>query len=104
MKCMGCGVNKDLAVEETYPYPEDERLCDGPLPPLFVLECQPNTKGQKWRMVVVCHECFKKLDPDMWIGEQCWISITPTTPFEKLPLDTFEFPQKWNLESYKEMS
>ena len=40
MQCHGCGVEKDMTVLETYPYPEDQRLCEGPIEPLFVLEVQ----------------------------------------------------------------
>lgn len=98
MNCLGCGAEKDTEVQEPYPYPEDERLCDGPISPLFVLECQPNeSKELGWRMAVVCHECFKKLDPDMWISENCWISLNPKTPFKDLPLYVMsEEESKWD--------
>jgi hypothetical protein len=84
MKCYGCGIEKDLTKEEVYPYPEDEKLTTDPIPPLFVLECQ-SEKSFTFRAVVVCHECFRLLDPDMWIGENCWISINPIIPFDELP-------------------
>lgn len=73
-----------MAQGEVYPYP-DQGLVDGPLPPLFVIECQPRERDP-YRAVVVCHECFHKLDPDQWIGQECWERISPMTPFEKLPL------------------
>lgn len=85
MKCYGCGIEKDLTKEEVYPYPEDERLTTDPIPPLFVLECQAKDSNGGYRAVVVCHKCFRLLDPDMWIGENCWISINPAIPFCQLP-------------------
>lgn len=106
IKCLGCGTEKDTDVEEPYPYPEDDILCEGPIDPLFVLECQPETKGEAWRVGIVCHQCFKKLQPDMWIGEKCWISINPVVPFDKLPLNNLpndtetKLSGKWNPESY----
>jgi hypothetical protein len=109
IKCLGCGTEKDTEVLETYPYPEDERLCDGEIEPLFVLECQaggPGFNDEPWRVVIVCHECFRKLDPDMWISENCWKSINPVVPFDKLPfnnlsMDTDEQTYaKWKPESY----
>ncbi len=103
MKCLGCGAVKDMLAYEVYPYPEDDRLCTKPIPPLFVLECEPKLKGS-WRIVIVCHECFKKLDPDMWIGERCWEGINPVVPFGQLPLNNLQPPMKWKPENYKEAS
>lgn len=87
MKCWGCGMNKDSDVLESYPYPEEERLTDEPIPPLFVIDVQPQEKedGDRYRIVVVCHECFHKLDVDMWIGSNCWRKLNPKIAFEKLP-------------------
>jgi hypothetical protein len=95
-----------MAVLEPYPYPEDERLCEGPIEPLFVLEIQPDEGPGDWKVAVVCHECFKKLDPDMWISENCWININPVIPFDKLPLNDLpletdeDAAAKWNPASY----
>ena len=56
--------------------------------------------------VIVCHECFKKLDPDMWISENYWININPSIPFDKLPLNNLpletdeDAAAKWNPTSY----
>lgn len=107
IKCLGCGVEKDTEVLEVYPYPEDQRLCEDPIPPLFVLECQPSkTRTDPWRVGIVCHECFRKLDPDMWISENCWISINPVVPFDQLPLNKLdpatdaEADAKWKPENY----
>ncbi len=81
MRCLACGVEKDTEVKEAYPYPQDG-LIDEPIDPLFEIDCQgPNG----WRKVTVCHECFHKLDPDQWINETEWNSLTPVTPFGKLP-------------------
>ena len=79
-KCLACGVEKDPALKEVYPYPQDG-LIDEPIAPLKTIDCQgPND----WRVVTVCHDCFHKLDVDMWIGEQCWRALNPITPFEEL--------------------
>jgi hypothetical protein len=102
-KCLGCGVEKDMDVLEPYPYPEDERLVEGPIVPLFVLDCEPSdrTGGKQWKAVVVCHECFKRLDPDMWISERCWININPVVPFDELPLTkSFDDENKWQPQGY----
>jgi hypothetical protein len=89
MKCLGCGVEKDMAVKEVYPYPEDERFCEEPIQPIFELECEPwsevDKKDASWRKVRVCHECFHKLEPDGWISSRCWRNLKPVTPFEDLP-------------------
>jgi|ERR1700722_1302773 len=88
MRCWGCGKEKHTDVLEVYPYPEEERLTDEPIPPLFVIDCQPQEKGDgvNYRVVVVCHECFHKLDVDMWIGSNCWRTLNPKVVFENLPL------------------
>jgi hypothetical protein len=48
-------------------------------------ECQANAENGGYRAVVVCHKCFQLLDPDMWIGENCWLSLMPRIPFDQLP-------------------
>lgn len=101
MQCFGCGVEKDPKVLEEYSHPETDRICDGPVPPLFVIECQPTGKDTGWKAVVVCHECFHRLDPDMWISERCWESLNPTTPFDKLPSNNLDIPDRWNPENYQ---
>lgn len=85
-KCQGCGVQKDPKVFETYPYPEEERLCTNPITPLFSIDCQDYDFHGDWRIAVFCHECFHKLDPDMWISRRCWESLNPVVPFLELPL------------------
>lgn len=85
MKCYGCGIEKNPAADEVYPWPEDDKLATDPIPPLLVLDCQGETDCDDYRAAVVCHGCFRKLDPDMWIGESCWIRINPKIPFAQLP-------------------
>ena len=87
IKCHGCGIEKDMSVLELYPFPEEDRNCDDPVPPIFKLDCKPwePYKEFGWKKVSVCHICFSKLDPDMWISSRCWNSINPITPFEELP-------------------
>lgn len=88
MKCQGCGVKKDMDELEKYPYPEDDTICDEPVPPLFEVDAEPwdDVETKDWRRVTVCHHCWRKLDADMWISSRCWKSINPVTPFEDLPL------------------
>ncbi len=89
--CLACGVQKDMDVKEVYSHPETERLTEKPIDPLLELDCQgdpipddPNGYCD-YRRVIVCHECFHKLSPDMWIGVDCWRSLSPLIPFEQLP-------------------
>jgi hypothetical protein len=84
-KCHGCGAEKNPADLEVYPYPEDERLTEDPIPPLLTVECQPADPKSGWRMATVCHHCFHRLDVDMWIGQRCWESLSPVTDFRDLP-------------------
>ncbi len=112
MKCYGCGVERDLNKLEVYSHPEDDRLTDEPIPPLMVVECQPepplygsfpNAQNREWKAVVVCHECFHRLDPDMWIGEvSCWERIKPVVIFDKLP--KIESINKWEPGSYPDLA
>ncbi len=80
-RCLACGVEKDPSIKEVYPYPDDGIITD-PIEPLMAIDCQG---AADWRVVTVCHECFHKLEVDMWISERCWQSLNPITPFEKLP-------------------
>lgn len=85
MSCHGCGVQKDPNVDVKYPYPEEDGITDEPVSPFFELECQPRNDQQRWKKATVCHECFHKLSPDMWIGEWCWEAIKPVVAFNDLP-------------------
>ena len=82
-RCLACDVEKNSEVKECYPYPEDG-LIEEPIEPLFQIDCQ-DQDGNEWRQVVVCHECFHRLNPDQWISRRCWESLNPITPFERLP-------------------
>lgn len=86
-KCQACGVEKDTEAKETYPYSDDGIIDDEPIEPLFSgLHCQGGQGPVSgWRVVTVCHQCFHKLDVDMWISERCWEGLNPITPFEQLP-------------------
>lgn len=82
--CHGCGVVKDLEVLEAYPWPDEDMLCAYPVEPLFPLDCS-DWYGS-WRRCTVCHSCFHRLSPDLWIDRKGWESISPTTAFTDLPL------------------
>lgn len=89
--CDACGIEKDMAAKEPYPYPEDDNIIAGPVDPLWDLDVQgdpipgdPNGYSD-FRRCLVCHECFHKLSPDMWIGKEHWEALSPKIPFEKLP-------------------
>lgn len=88
VKCMGCGVKKDRNQLEVYQWPEEERLCTDPLPPLLEVDAEPwdDVETKDWRRATVCHSCWRKLDADMWISSRCWKKLNPVTPFEDLPL------------------
>ena len=74
-------------MKEVYPYPEEDRIIEEPIDPLMTIDCQGPRIGEvtDWRVVTVCHNCFHKLDVDMWISDHCWQSLNPVTPFEQLP-------------------
>lgn len=84
MKCYGCGTDKDMNQTEVYSYPEDSLICDEPVEPLFVIECQ-KSKGTEYRACIVCHECFHRLQPDMWISQGMWEELNPIIPYADLP-------------------
>jgi hypothetical protein len=84
MKCQGCGVEKDPNILEISPHHEEDGLCDSPIAPLQRLDCQDYNFHDKFRSVLVCHECFHKLQPDMWIAREHWEDINPVIPFEHL--------------------
>jgi hypothetical protein len=86
-RCLACGVEKDISAKELYPYPDDGIVDDVPIRPLFSdIHCEPSfDEVSGWRVVTVCHNCFHKLDVDMWISERCWLALNPITPFKHLP-------------------
>jgi hypothetical protein len=104
-RCYGCGVEKDMNVLESSPWAKEDHLTDQPIPPLSVLEIEPDADDADWRIGVVCHECFHKLSPDMWISESCWKRIDPRVPLTDLPFNTDpegmdEIVKKWDAASY----
>ena len=85
-RCLACGVEKDTSVKEVYPYPDDGIIDDEPIEPLMSIDCQGGIgHPSDWRVVTVCHDCFHKLDVDMWISDRCCQRLNPITPFEQLP-------------------
>lgn len=83
--CLACGAEKDTGVKEMY-VGTLGLIDDKPIDPLFVLCCEGRGKHEEdWRHVVVCHACYDKLEPDMWISSECWEKLSPTVPFERLP-------------------
>jgi hypothetical protein len=85
MECYGCGVKKDMTILEQSPYWKEDCLSDEPIQPLFVIECQSDTDQSDFRNVVVCHECYHKLEPDMWISESMYKALNPKIPFQQVP-------------------
>jgi len=84
-KCLACGTEKDTSLKELYPYRGDRIVVLEPMEPLIPIECEGTKSGNDWRLATMCHECWHKLDPDLWISEDCWESLNPMTPFERLP-------------------
>src|SRR5271154_5182881 len=90
--CFGCNIEKDTQELEVSPFAEEDGLTDNPIEPFFVIDCQgpriPNDpeKYFEFRMAVVCHTCFHRLSPDMWISKNCWEQINPTVPYGRLPM------------------
>ncbi len=83
--CLACGAEKDTAVTELY-VGAGHLVNDVPIDPLFVLCCEGHgVHAGDWRHVVVCHGCFDRLEPDMWISSECWATLSPVVPFERLP-------------------
>jgi hypothetical protein len=100
MKCFGCGVEKNMADLEISKWAEEDGLCDEPIPPLHVIECQSGTDPGIFKVTVFCLECHHKLEPDMWISEEMWNALNPIIPFDKLPMPCNK--NMWEPENYKE--
>lgn len=81
--CLACGVEKDSTIKEVYPWAKEDGIINEPVEPLCYLDCEG---ALDWRVVTVCHACFHRLQPDLWISEDCWLSLNPNTPYERLPL------------------
>ena len=84
-KCLACGIEKDIREEEMYPYEEDNITTEGPIQPLLNIECQSNTDHTDFRIVTICHNCYHKIQPDMWMSQGEWELIRPVTNFNNLP-------------------
>lgn len=80
--CNGCGAEKDPAALELYPWPDEDGVTVGLISPLFHVEV---AGGSGCRVAAVCHSCFHRLSPDMWISRAGWDAIRPVTPYEGLP-------------------
>lgn len=78
LNCFGCGVSKDTAVLESYPYDDDNLNTEKPGVPMLTLDCDE-------KAAVVCYDCFHRIQPDMWIDEACWQAHEPEIPYERLP-------------------
>ena len=83
-KCDGCGVEKDEALKEVYPYAGDHIQTERPTSPLFRVDC--DVEGGGFRRAWVCHGCFQRMrgDMDMWIDREFWGSFGFVTAYEEL--------------------
>ena len=96
MKCHACGVAKNAAAKEPYPFPGDGVIDDEPIVPFLAIEC----RGLDWRIAIVCHRCLHALQPDLWISETQWASITPITPFSGLPFPSEDQATRFEVDRY----
>ncbi len=84
--CPVCLTIKDTEVKEVYPFPDDHIVLH-PIDPLMEMDVQPDDCDTgKWRRIAVCHQCYHRLQPDMWISEECLRQVQCKTPFTELPL------------------
>ena len=84
-RCLACGVEKEMSLREVYPYTGDRIVVKEPIEPLMTIECEGSEDGNDRRAATMCHACWHKIDPDLWISQDCWVSLHPITPFEQLP-------------------
>lgn len=82
--CVCCGAYKDPIVKEAYPYGDEDGIIDDPIEPFMEIAVDQD-KGGASKAAFVCHECYHKIQPDMWIMEEHWIGFKPVVPFDKLP-------------------
>jgi hypothetical protein len=80
--CDCCGCEKDMMVKEVYPYPDDGIITD-PIDPL--LEMHVDGETPVTRLALMCHPCFHRIGPEMWILEDHWKALNPVVPFAQLP-------------------
>ena len=75
-------------------------LTDEAIAPILLIECQNLHFQETYRMCLVCHNCFEKLDPDMWIDSLGWESLNPITKFEDLPITDGDGLERWEIAKY----
>lgn len=66
MKCMRCGVEKEV----------DKMITD------FHCDCHDGTE----RYINMCIDCFDLLNPDMWTDEDEWNSINPVIKVSEMEI------------------
>lgn len=99
-KCFGCGIEKDLEALEFYPSDEQGVDTTEPITPLMLIECQDSNFKNPYKMCIVCHNCFEKLDPDMWISSDGWKLLNPVIEFENLPETDGDGLERWDITKY----
>lgn len=83
VNCFACGIEKDMDILESSEFNPDFGYTNQLRAPIFVLDVDgPN----EFRQTLVCHTCFIKLDPDMWISKKCWDTLNPKIQYHKLPI------------------
>lgn len=78
-----------MSILELYPFAELTH--EEPITPLIEIEVQSDALNDdsgysEYRHVSVCHKCFNEINPDMWIDQSIWESLSPVTKFEELPI------------------
>jgi hypothetical protein len=89
MKCHMCGIDKDPAILEKYPFADEDGIIEDPIEPLFDIDCQPGGPGgmnlRPWKKITLCHSCWHRLKPDMWTCQEHYEARNPVTPYNELP-------------------
>jgi hypothetical protein len=86
IRCFGCNVEKDTEKRETYPYDADGIINDSPIQPLeLFVDVQGSGKFGDFKSIIVCHECFHKLDMDQWASREEWERLGSAWSYEDLP-------------------
>ena len=76
-------------------------LTDDAIEPILLIECQgEDFYKDPFKMCIVCHNCFERLDPDMWISPSGWQSLNPIIKFEDLPLVDGDGLERWDIAKY----
>lgn len=83
--CDVCGIRKDMAKREAYPF-RDDGLVSHPIPPLLEFESQPSDiENGDWKRIWLCHNCYHLLEKDMWTSQELYESMKPVIPHDELP-------------------